>query len=80
MEKRYGIVGIIVDKRRDAAPKVNDILSNYGELIVGRLGLPCREKGFSFIVVVIEADTDELGAMTGKLGMLPDIKVKSLMI
>lgn len=80
MEKRIGVIGIIIENRNKAAPKVNEILGKYGEIISGRIGLPCKEKGVSVIGLIIEASTDELGAMTGKLGMLPNVKVKSILV
>lgn len=80
MDKRIGVISIVISSREQAAPRVNDILTEYGRLIIGRLGVPYRERGLSVIACVIEADTDELGALSGKLGMLPGVKVKSLMV
>ncbi len=80
MEKRIGIVGIFIQNRRKTAPGVNGILTTYSELIVGRIGLPFREKGVSVIGLIVEASTDEMGALTGKLGMLNGVRVKSFMV
>lgn len=80
MDKRTGIIGIIVQERSEAAPRVNEVLGKYGELIQGRIGLPNREKGISVIGLIVEANTDELGALTGRLGMISGVKVKSLMV
>ena len=80
MDKRIGIIGVIVSDRQDSAPKVNSILGQYGDLVVGRMGLPYRERGVSVIGLIVEATTDELGAFTGKLGMLDGVKVKSLLV
>ncbi|WP_461211105.1 TM1266 family iron-only hydrogenase system putative regulator [Desulfocurvus sp. DL9XJH121] len=80
MDKRIGIIGIIVGNRQASAPKVNELLTEFGDIIVGRLGMPFRERGMSVIGLIIEATTDELGALTGKLGMLEDVRVKSLMV
>ncbi len=80
MQKRLGIIGIIIQERDKAAGKVNAILSDYGEMIVGRMGLPFRERGVSVIDLIIEATTDEVGALTGKLGMLDGVQVKSLLV
>lgn len=80
MQKRLGIIGIIIKERDKAAPTVNAILSDYGEMIVGRMGLPFRERGISIIDLIIEATTDEVGALTGKLGMLDGVQVKSLLV
>lgn len=80
MEKRIGVIGIFVQNRRRAAPGVNEVLGVHADLILGRLGLPFREKGVSVISLIVEASTDEMGALTGKLGMLEGVRVKSFMV
>jgi putative iron-only hydrogenase system regulator len=75
-EKRIGVIGIVVENR-DIAPRVNQILSEYGEIIIGRMGLPYREKDIAVISLIVDGTTDELGALTGKLGNLPQVTVKS---
>lgn len=80
MDKRLGIIGIIIKDRKRAAATVNDILTDHGDMIVGRMGLPFKERGVSIIDLIIEATTDEVGALTGKLGMLEGVQVKSLLV
>ena len=77
MNKRIGFVGIIVENRLQSSPEVNRVLSEAGEMILARVGLPYRERGVSVITLVIEATTDELGALTGRLGALDGVSVKS---
>ncbi len=76
MEKRIGVVAIIVENRQNAE-SVNKILSEYGEIIVGRMGVPYREKGISIMSIIIDGTTDEVGGLTGKLGKLKGVTVKS---
>ncbi len=76
MEKRTGFVGIILDGR-ESVEAVNHVLSEHAELILARMGLPCRDKGISVITLVVEASTDELGTLTGRLGKIPGVSVKS---
>jgi len=76
MERRIGFVGLILE-RREAVETVNHVLSEHGELILARVGLPRRDKGVSVITLVVEATTDELGMLTGKLGAIPGVSVKS---
>ncbi|MCG0274689.1 MAG: iron-only hydrogenase system regulator [Thermosediminibacteraceae bacterium] len=71
------MVGIVVYEREKSASKVNEILSKFGELIVGRMGIPYKERGISVIALIVDATTDELGALTGQLGQVPGVKVKS---
>ncbi|QJB57553.1 TM1266 family iron-only hydrogenase system putative regulator [Pseudodesulfovibrio sp. zrk46] len=79
MDKRLGIIGIFIQDRNESAPAVNKILGENSDIVVGRMGIPFREKEVNCISLIIEATTDELGAMTGKLGMLNGVKVKSLL-
>lgn len=77
MEKRLGFVGIIVEDRERAAPAVNTILSDHAPLILARAGLPYAKRGVSIITVIVEATTDEMGELTGRLGRVPGVVVKS---
>jgi len=78
-KERIGVLGIIIEDREKAAPRVNDILGRFGDIIVGRMGIPYREKGIHVVALIVEATTDELGALTGKLGNLPNVSVKSIL-
>ena len=78
-EKRVGIVGILVSDRENLAPRVNEILTHFGSIIVGRIGLPYERRGVHVIALIVDGSMDEIGAMTGKLGMLRGVKVKSAM-
>ncbi len=77
MEKRLGFVGIIIDNREKQAGLVNEILSQYGDLIVARMGLPYREKKCNVVTLIVDVTTDELGILTGKLGKISGVSVKS---
>jgi len=80
MEKRLGVVGIVLEDRKRIAPQVNQILSEHGEIIIGRMGLPYRGRKVSVIALIVDGSTDEIGSMTGKLGMLPGVHVSSSLI
>lgn len=75
--KRLGFVGIVIDDREKCAGIVNEILGQHSELILARTGLPNAKGNTSVITLVIDATTDELGVLTGKLGSIPGISVKS---
>ena len=77
MEKRLGFVGIIIEDRLKAAPEVNKILSEYGEEIVARVGLPYKERRCRVITVTVDMTPDALGALTGKLGAVEGVTVRS---
>jgi putative iron-only hydrogenase system regulator len=76
MERRIGFVGIILE-HRDSVEAVNHALSEHAELVLARMGLPRRDRGLSVITLVVEASTDELGMLTGRLGAIPGVSVKS---
>ena len=76
-EHRLGVVAVFVENRLDTAPKVNEILSQYGRILVGRMGIPYRERNLSVISVIVDGSNDEIGAMTGKLGAIPGVSVKA---
>ena len=77
MDKRLGFIGIIIEDRRHSASKVNDILSNHADIILSRTGLPFNEGHCCIINIIVKCTTDELGSLTGKLGKINDISVKS---
>ncbi|MBU4310052.1 iron-only hydrogenase system regulator [bacterium] len=80
MKRCIGVIGIIVEERKRVAPKVNAYLNEYGEIIIGRLGVPYKARGINIITIIVDGTTDEIGALTGKLGMLKKVKVKSTLI
>jgi putative iron-only hydrogenase system regulator len=75
--KRIGVVSIIVTSRKNQARKVNDILVDHGDIIIGRMGLPYPPKGIYIISLIVNGSTDEIGALTGKLGLIQGVQVKS---
>ena len=77
MDKRVGFIGIIIEDRKKSAGDVNQILSDHGDVIVARMGVPYKEKHCAVITLIVDATTDELGALTGKLGALSGVSVKS---
>ncbi len=77
MEKRLGFVGIIIQNRSEIAADVNDVLTEFGHLVAGRIGLPYEKRGCCVITLIVDASTDELGRLTGRLGMLDGVTVKS---
>ncbi|WP_338091202.1 TM1266 family iron-only hydrogenase system putative regulator [Pelotomaculum isophthalicicum] len=80
LEERIGVIGIVVEDRENAARKINGILSEFSEIIVGRMGVPYRERNLSVISLIIDGTTDEIGAMTGKLGGIKGVQVKSALV
>jgi putative iron-only hydrogenase system regulator len=76
-EHRLGVVAVFVENRLDTAPRVNQILSEYARILVGRMGIPYRERNLSVLSVIVDGSNDDIGAMTGKLGAIPGVSVKA---
>ncbi len=76
-EKRISVLSIIVENRA-VTSQINEYLSAYGEYIVGRLGIPYREKQVSVLTVVLDAPVTVVNALTGKIGRLEGVTAKSL--
>ncbi|MBR2427764.1 MAG: iron-only hydrogenase system regulator [Lentisphaeria bacterium] len=76
-EKRIALLGIIVENK-SATAEINQLLHECGEYIIGRLGLPYRERNISIISVVLDAPQDAVSTLSGKLGMLPGVSVKTI--
>ncbi|MCH5153672.1 MAG: iron-only hydrogenase system regulator [Clostridiales bacterium] len=74
---RIALIGIIVSDGR-AVEEVNAVLHDYATYIVGRMGLPMRERGVSAITVVLDAPQNAINALTGKLGKIDGVSAKAL--
>ena len=75
--QRLGFVGIIIEDRELCAASVNSILSQHSDLILARTGIPNIKGNTSVITLVVDADTDQLGELTGQLGSISGVSVKS---
>ncbi len=76
METRVAVIGIIVEEP-DSAEKVNSVLHEYGGYIIGRMGIPYRQKGISIISIAVDAPQDDISALSGKLGRIRGVSVKA---
>jgi putative iron-only hydrogenase system regulator len=79
MKKRLGFVGIIIEEREANASAVNELLGQFGSIVVARMGVPYEKRACSAITLIVDTATDELGVLTGKLGSLPGVSVKSML-
>ena len=77
MQERIALIGIIVEKTENI-DSLNEILHNYNEYIVGRMGIPYKKKSVSIISVIIDAPNTIISALTGKIGMLSGLSVKTV--
>lgn len=77
-ENRLAVISIIVEDRGQSS-KINALLSDFGNYVVGRMGIPYRQKGVSVICVVIDAPAEVINTLTGRVGMLSGVAAKTVM-
>lgn len=74
---RIALIGIVVENS-DSVEQLNSLLSQYGNYIIGRMGIPYREKSLSIISIAMDAPNNAISALSGKIGMLPGISSKTI--
>lgn len=72
-----GVIAIIIKKRSESASLVNEALTAFGDIVIGRMGIPYHERDLNIITLIVDASTDQIGSLTGKLGMISGVTVKS---
>ena len=75
-ENRVALISIIVEKGDNVA-RLNEILHNYSEYVIGRMGIPYREKSISIISVAVDAPEDAINTLTGSIGKLDGVTAKA---
>lgn len=78
MNKRIGVIALVIEDR-ESVKEVNRLLSEYSDLIIGRMGIPYKEKNVSVMSIIVDGTTDKLGALTGKIGRINGVSVKSVL-
>ncbi len=76
MEKRIAVIGIIVENT-ESVEKLNSLLHDFADIIVGRMGLPYRERNLSIVSIAVDASQDVISELTGKIGKIDGISVKT---
>ncbi len=77
METRVALIGIMVENS-DSVGELNQLLHEYGSYIIGRMGIPYKERGINIISVAIDAPQDKINALSGKIGRLDGISAKTV--
>ncbi len=77
METRVAVIGIIAESRENILT-LNTILHEFGDFIIGRMGIPYEKKGISVISIAVDAPEDTINTLSGKLGMLKGISTKTI--
>ena len=79
MENRIGIVGIVIEDAKKSAEAVNELLSEFSDIIIGRMGLPYKKRSICVISVMVDGTNDRIGALSGKVGRLDGVSVKTVL-
>lgn len=74
---KLGVIGIIIERNKEVVGRVQNLLSDNAALILGRMGVPDHERGINVISVIVRGTNEQISALTGKLGRLENVKVKS---
>lgn len=77
MEKKLGIIGIVVEDLTKA-DEVNAVIHDYNDLIVARMGIPYKDREVSVISLLVDGDTDAMNALTGQIGRIENVTAKSM--
>ncbi len=78
MEKRIGAAVILIESK-ESIGKMNELLSMSSDIILARQGVPLRDKGLSVITLILEGTNDQINSLTGKIGRLNGVQVKSVL-
>jgi len=78
-QQRLGVVAVILKQPKQAFSEFNELLNLHSDIIVGRMGIPYKERGVSVISLIVDGTNDEIGALTGKIGQLPGVSVKAIL-
>lgn len=77
METKIALIGILVEQT-EAAEQINRLLHEYGTYIIGRMGIPYHKRSLNIISVAVDAPQDVINALSGKIGRLPGVRVKTV--
>ncbi len=77
-DERIGFLGIVIEDLTQA-PRVNQVISQYQELVTGRIGVPDHQRNMAVIGLLLRGNDTQVGAFTSKMGNIPGVQVKSAM-
>lgn len=77
LETRIAMLAIIIEEK-ESVPAVNDLLFDYRDFIIGRMGMPYRDRELSIISIVLDAPNSAISALSGKIGMLQGVSAKAV--
>lgn len=76
-EKRIGVIGVVVEDPACVQERLNAIISSAGDIVVGRMGIPYRERNVAVMALIVDGTADAINSLTGQLGTLPGVSVRT---
>jgi len=78
-EKRLAVIAIILENPKEIQGRVNGLISEYGDIVVGRMGIPQRERNLGVLSLIVEGTENEINTLTGKLGNVSGVNARATM-
>lgn len=78
-EKRLGVIAIILERPKDVQEKVNSLISEFNQIVVGRMGIPYRERNLGVLSLIVDGAEDEINTLTGRLGNIDGVSARATM-
>ncbi|NLW48234.1 MAG: CopG family transcriptional regulator [Firmicutes bacterium] len=78
-EKRLGVIAVILERPQEVQEKVNAVISEFGRIVVGRMGIPHRERNVGVLSLIVDGGEDEINTLTGRLGNIKGVNAKATM-
>jgi putative iron-only hydrogenase system regulator len=79
IQRRLGVIAVILKAPEKSFNDFNNLLHNFSDIIVGRMGIPYKERNISIVSIIVDGTNEEIGALSGKIGQLPQVSVKSVL-
>lgn len=78
-EKRLGVIAIILERPQEVQEKVNSLISEFNQVVVGRMGIPYRERNLGVLSLIVDGSENEINTLTGKLGSIDGVSARASM-
>ena len=79
IEKRLGVIAIILERPQEVQERVNTLISEFNQIVVGRMGIPYRERNFGVISLIVDGAEDQINTLTGRLGNINGVSARATM-
>ncbi len=76
-EGRLGVIAVVIENPGQVQAALNSLISEAGEIVVGRMGIPYRQRNLALIAIMVDGSSDQINSLTGRLGSLPGVSVRS---